>query len=356
MDRARLAHLLSRFPEVSVLVIGDFFLDKYLVIDRELGEPSLETGLEAYQVVTRRCSPGAAGTVTSNLRALGVKVAALGVIGEDGEGFDLKRGLAATGVDASLLIETPDRFTPTYTKPMMREPDGLAHELNRLDIQNRTATPDALQDRIIARLREAAPHVDGVIVADQVETPDFGVITARVRAALGALAEAYPQKVFFADSRAQIGLFRNVIVKPNRREAARALHPGWEGAVDRVMAEQCGRDLYERNRRPVYLTLSEEGLLLFTAGGCAHVPAVPVTGEIDPVGAGDSTTAGIVSALCVGATPEEAGVVGNLVASITVQQVGTTGTASPGQVMERFLRRKLWASASAKEARPGGWS
>lgn len=336
MDPERLAHLLNRFPEVSVLVVGDFFLDRYLVIDRGLGETSLETGLEAYQVIARRCAPGAAGTVTSNLRALGVRVAALGVIGEDGEGYELKRGLAATGVDASLLIETPDRFTPTYTKPMMREADGREHELNRLDIRNRTVTPGRLQDRVIARLKETAPRVDGVIVADQVEEPDFGVVTARVREAVAELGERFREKTFLADSRAHIGHFRHVIVKPNRREAARALHPGWEGAVDREMAERCGRALRERTRRPVYLTMSEEGLLLVSDGGAVEVPAVPLTGEIDPVGAGDSTSAGIVPALCAGATPEEAAIVGNFVASITVQQIGTTGTASREQVLRRF--------------------
>jgi sugar/nucleoside kinase (ribokinase family) len=54
------------------------------------------------------------------------------------------------------------------------------------------------------------------------------------------------------------------------------------------------------------------------------------------VGAGDSATAGIVSALLAGATRLEAAAVGNLVASITVQQLGTTGTASPAQVLARW--------------------
>lgn len=336
MNRTRLTHLLSRFPEVSVLVIGDFFLDQYLVIDPALSEPSLETGLEAYQVVARRCSPGAAGTVTSNLRALGVRTAALGVIGEDGEGYDLKQGLAATGVDTGLLIETPDRFTPTYTKPMVRERDGREREINRLDLQNRTPTPDALQGQVIDRLRKAVSQVHGIVVADQVETPDFGVVTARVREELAALAQRYPDKVFFADSRAHIGLFRNVTIKPNRREAVRALHATWDGEVDRATAERCGQALHERSRKPVFLTMSEEGILLFTDAGRAHIPAVPAPGETDPVGAGDSATAGIVSALCAGATPSEAALVGNLVASITLQQIGTTGTASPEEVLRRF--------------------
>ena len=72
MDRADVSQLLGRFGDVRIAVVGDFFLDKYLVVDPEIAETSIETGLEAYQVVGKRLSPGAAGTVTSNLAALGV--------------------------------------------------------------------------------------------------------------------------------------------------------------------------------------------------------------------------------------------------------------------------------------------
>src|SRR5512137_532700 len=92
-----LAGYLDRLPGLAIAVVGDFFLDKYLVIDRSLSEISLETGLESYQVVAKRCSPGAAGTVTSNLRALGVgSVYAVGLTGDDGEGYELRQGLART--------------------------------------------------------------------------------------------------------------------------------------------------------------------------------------------------------------------------------------------------------------------
>ena len=65
MNRDRLDALLDRLPAVRVLVVGDFFLDKYLIIDHQLAEVSLETGLEAHQVVEMRTSPGAAGTVAN---------------------------------------------------------------------------------------------------------------------------------------------------------------------------------------------------------------------------------------------------------------------------------------------------
>ena len=63
---------------------------------------------------------------------------------------------------------------------------------------------------------------------------------------------------------------------------------------------------------------------------------MPVEDPIDPTGAGDSATAGCVLALCAGATPAEAGVIGNLVASLTVQQLATTGTARPDQLPKRL--------------------
>jgi rfaE bifunctional protein kinase chain/domain len=345
MDQTRLDELLDRFPYLHVLVVGDFFLDKYLIIDRQFSEVSLETGLEAYQVVDIRHSPGAAGTVTSNLRALGVKVTALGVIGDDGQGYELRRGLTERGVDVEPLIQRADRFTPTYTKPMVREKDGREHEIQRLDIKNRSPMPAEVEDLVIGQLRALVPRVDGVILADQVPEANYGVITDRVRAEIGELALCHPEVVFAADSRVRIGLFQHIIVKPNAREATLAVRPDWAGEVnnepDLELARESGAELFRRNRKPVFLTVGAQGILLFTEAGCEHIPAVPVSGGIDIVGAGDSVMAGIVSALGSGAEPGEAALLGNLVASITIQQIGTTGTATPAQVREQFRQAKL---------------
>ena len=63
------------------------------------------------------------------------------------------------------------------------------------------------------------------------------------------------------------------------------------------------------------------------------VPGFPVAGPVDIVGAGDSATSGIVASLLAGASESEAATIGNLVASITVQVIGSTGTATPDQVL-----------------------
>ncbi|MFO7948403.1 MAG: carbohydrate kinase, partial [Armatimonadota bacterium] len=170
MTEARFISILQRFTDVSVAVVGDYFLDKYLIIDPDLSEPSLETGLEAFQVVDRRISPGAAGTVVSNLHALGIgAIHAIGLTGRDGEGFELRQGLSAWDVDMQHLLEHPGGFTPTYTKPMIKQPDEGEKESNRIDIVNREPLPADIQRAIIEAAEECLAAVDAIIIAEQIE-------------------------------------------------------------------------------------------------------------------------------------------------------------------------------------------
>lgn len=345
MDPRRLDQLLAGFEHTRVLVIGDYFLDKYLEIDRRLAETSLETGLEVHQVYQVRASPGAAGTVVCNLRALQVSVVALSVIGDDGEGYELLRGLTERGVDVTPLLRTPQRYTPTYTKPMMHEPDGRVHELSRLDIKNRAPLPADLEETVAERLRELAPSVDGIIIADQVPERNYGVITDTLRTVIADVAARNPRLIVAVDSRMRIGEFRNVILKPNEHEAARALDCDSAGGITMEQSRANARALSERTGKPVFLTVGARGGLACTAQGCSHIAPVLVEGEIDIVGAGDSTMAGIVSALCCGATLEEAALVGQLVASVTIKCLGTTGTASQEQVRAALAR---WRAAHVR--------
>jgi len=348
MTRERLDQILSRFADTAVAVLGDFFLDRYLEIDPALSEISLETGLEARQVVAVRSQPGAAGTIVANLRALGVgTVVCVGFVGDDGEGFELVRGLRALGAQTDHLLVRSDRFTPTYCKPVLRAPDGSGRELERLDTKNREPLPPDLQEALAEAVRDLAPRLNAVIAQDQVHEPECGAITSRMRQALAELAEQHPKVVWFGDSRARIGDYRNLIVKPNREEACRAVHPD-SPVHDAQEVKKCAAALARRVGKPVYLTLGAEGMALVTPERVQPIPTARLAGELDIVGAGDSATAGIVSALCAGASPEEAGIIGNIVASITVQQIGTTGAASQDQVRQQFAAHEdVWRELPA---------
>ncbi len=98
--------------------------------------------------------------------------------------------------------------------------------------------------------------------------------------------------------------------------------------------ETCGAELQCRTHRPVLITVGAHGSKLFDENGCMDIPGVNVDGPIDTVGAGDSVIAGFTAALCAQASPSQAAQIGNLVAAVTIQQIGVTGTASPNQVIE----------------------
>jgi rfaE bifunctional protein kinase chain/domain len=337
MNESRLVHLLSRFSDVKLIVLGDYFLDSYLVLDRSLSEISVETGLEAYQVASTRKSPGAAGTVVSNLRALGVNVFALGLYGDDGNGYDLHKRLVENHVDISGLIQVPGYATPTYIKPMMREADGCEHELNRMDIKQRSPLSASLENKVIDRMRSLLPNADGMLVVDQVQERNCGVITTRVREELQQLALSDPNKVIVADSRQFLSEFKSILLKVNIEEAALAAgHKMHLKETFHSFAERCGRELIAQSGKPVIITLGSEGIFLLESPDAKGVliPARKVTGPIDIVGAGDSVNAAFGAALCSGASLVEAGYLATLVAAIVVQQIGVTGTASPQQIID----------------------
>lgn len=337
MSAERLDEILAAFEHLRIAVLGDFFLDKYLDIDPVLAEVSIETGKTAHQVVATRHSPGAAGTVVCNLAALGVgTLHAVGFCGEDGEGYDLQKDLESLGCTTTHLHATSQSMTPTYLKPRDKTTPGLDGEHSRYDTKNRQVTDPAIQQTVIASLDAILPQVDAVIALDQVEEAECGVITSTVRDALAEQAQQYPNVVFWADSRLRIRLFRSVMIKPNQFEAVGIENPppGEEIESDRLLKAITA--MRAETGAPICVTRGPHGMVV-TDPEPTIVPGVTVDDPIDPTGAGDSATAGAVAALCAEASLPEAALIGNLVASITVKQLATTGTASREQVRKQLL-------------------
>src|SRR6185503_6233838 len=143
----RLEEITSRYSKLRIALVGDVCLDRYFEIDPERQEISIETNLPVHNVTRVRCQPGATGTILNNLVALGVgTIYPVAIIGRDGEGFELRRALQkARGVKLDHLLETPERHTFTYSKPLLIHKNRAPEELNRLDAKNWTTTPEHLQ-------------------------------------------------------------------------------------------------------------------------------------------------------------------------------------------------------------------
>jgi rfaE bifunctional protein kinase chain/domain len=327
--------LAERYARLRLAVVGDFCLDRYLEIDPARQERSLETGRVVHNVVRVRSQAGAAGTILNNLVALGVgEINAVGFAGIDGEGFELRRALAALpGVRLEHFLDAEQVRTFTYCKPLVLHPDRPPEELERLDSKNRLATPDDLQDRLIRAVESLAARVDAFILMDQVDLADTGVITRRLRDTFAAITQRRPELLVFADSRRGLRDFPPLTFKMNRAELRSLIGAAHELEPEEV--RQAAALLAKRNGRAVIVTLAEQGLLGAEPNGAiTHVAALPVRGPIDIVGAGDAVTANLAAALAAGAILPKALTLANAAASVVIHQLGTTGTASLEQIQQ----------------------
>ena len=97
MNADRFEAITAKYSQLRVAVVGDFCLDRYLEIDPARTETSIETDLPVYNVANVRAQPDVAGTEFQFFAALGIgTLYPVGFAGEDGEGYELCRALAAT--------------------------------------------------------------------------------------------------------------------------------------------------------------------------------------------------------------------------------------------------------------------
>jgi rfaE bifunctional protein kinase chain/domain len=313
------AEILAEFPKLRVLVVGDVCLDRWCRYDPALADPSRETGIPRVGVVSTEVTPGAAGTIANNLAALGAgHIAILGMVGNDGFGYELRGALSARGIATDLLVDAPGVPTFTYTKLINR--DTEAEDLPRIDFVYTRELPEQVDRELVARFARVAADHDVILVSDQAETELGGVVTPRMRDAV-----CRAPGLVWVDSRQRPEHFRGAVVKPNQQEA--------EAASQRLLGcVDYGEFRRRIEARALVVTHGGKGALVVTAEGEHWVGTRPVENPVDICGAGDSFSAGAALTMKVTGDPVRAAEFGNRVASITIMKKGT-GTATPAEVL-----------------------
>jgi D-beta-D-heptose 7-phosphate kinase/D-beta-D-heptose 1-phosphate adenosyltransferase len=333
-----LPDLIDRLPEVEVLVVGDVILDRY--VGGETRRLCREAPVPVVSLGDRLEVPGGAGNTAANVAALGGRVELLSVIGGDDAGVRLRGALADAGVGTRHLLTASGRSTLVKTRVSVG-----SQMLARLDEGSDGPLDAAVEDRLIARLRERFPGVDAVVVSDY----RSGVVTPRVIDALAELQARAPQLVVVDAKRASA--YRHVgvtAVKPNYPEAAALLEagrPGDDGRVDRI--EEEGARLLELTGADIAaVTLDSEGALVFERG---RPPHRTYSEPVDPrlaTGAGDTFTSAFTLALAARAHTPAAAELASMAAAVVVRQPGTTSCS----VQE--LRAELWREDKHVDAGP----
>ena len=337
MTLARLEEILDRIRGARIGIAGDFCLDAYWDVDTGEREMSLETGKPTHGVRSQRYAPGGAGNVACNLAALGAgAVRAFGVIGPDMFGRELESLLAQRGIDTSGLIAQEEGWqTAVYAKPYRAE-----QEQERIDFGRWNAMQS--ESRLDALVRRALPGLHAFVVNQQLST---GIHSGAMIRALNGCARENPSLPFVLDARTMNGSFTGMISKLNAKEAARvAAGPdgtaeGGDASPAAELLRRATRAISARTGKPVFVTRGDEGILLFDGNRFADIPALPLTGPVDTVGAGDTAVSAIAACLAAGGTPLEAGELANLAAAVTVQKLKETGAATPEEIL-RAARRE----------------
>ena len=328
MSQQRLDAILGHMNQARVGLIGDICLDVYWHADMRKSELSRETPHFPLPIVRERMSPGAGGNVVANLATLQpAALQVISVVGRDWRGTELLRLFAGLGLDTSAIVVDPQQTTNAYIKPLRAGISDLVYEDPRLDFANFALIEAMVEDELIDKLNQSAASLDVLCVSDQMR---FGVITARVRDHICRLANQ--GLCVLVDSRDRIELFHNVLLKPNEVEGARAVGMNATDLHGVSDLAKVASHLTHQQKSPVIMTIGAHGALYADGEYISHISAPSVEGPIDICGAGDSFLAGLAMALAAGADRSEAARIGNLCSSVTIRQIGTTGTATREQI------------------------
>jgi len=321
--------ILDDITTVRIAVVGDFCLDAYWFIDETMGEISVETNLLTRPVRQQRYSLGGAGNVACNLAAMNIKdVRAFGVIGTDPFETEMLRIMKDTGIDTRILLFQEALWHPhTYAKPYVHD-----REQNRVDFGNYNRLSEITADLLISNLTGEIAGMDVILINQQVPS---GIHTEYFRKRLLEVIRSFPEKLFVTDSRQFNDYYEGTIRKMNDTEAVRlcGIKKGPDDLVLRAEVVDAARILYDRYRKPLFITLGNKGSLTIDQSGISEIPGLLILSKVDTVGAGDSYLAGAAAALAAGYDMGVAATLGTFVAGVTVQKLYQTGTATPQEIL-----------------------
>jgi rfaE bifunctional protein kinase chain/domain len=310
-----LAGLLPSFERAEVVVVGDFVADEYVYGETE--RISREAPVLIVRYESSELKAGGAGNAAQNLAALGVKVRAVGIVGDDALGTALLDELEGGGIDVSGMLRVPGRRTEAKTRILAGGRSSRRQQMIRLDRSPREPLPAVIQRRIVRELEKQGKGARTILASDY----GSGTLHADAIEALRRLKKAgVPVCV---DSRYALRAYTGLtMVKPNEveLEAASGVPLGEPGAL-----EHAARTLQRRVDCEVLLvTRGRNGMSVFRKGlPPVHIAAHGSQDAVDVTGAGDTVAATFSAGLAAGGDPVSAARLANIAGALVVQKPGT---------------------------------
>ena len=311
----------QRFPQASILVIGDLILDHY--VWGRVSRISPEAPVPVVHVESESVRLGGAANVFNNILALGGKADLCGMIGSDEAGRVLLKELGAKRSGRGGIVIDQER--PTIKKCRV-----IAHnqQIVRYDVERKGDLRPQLQKRILRYVESRMRELNCLVVSDYAK----GIVTAGLMAELSRLAALRKVPIIVDPKVEHFGFYKGVtLITPNHLEATQAA--GLHGDGDQTIQE-AGEIIRQRlGCQSVLVTRGEKGMSLFEGEGVSwHIPT-QAQQVYDVTGAGDTVVSTLALALSTGASMRDAAALANRAAGIVVGMIGTA-TVSAKQLME----------------------
>jgi sugar/nucleoside kinase (ribokinase family) len=234
-------------------------------------------------------------------------VSTAGAIGTDPAGDLLLSLLDRANIDTCLVVRKPD--VPTSMSVLPIRPNGERPALHLLGANLAYTLDDVNWDAVAAADHI---HLGGV----EMLGPDFAVRIlkhARENGVMTSVDLIAPGGMGTFDLIAPALAYTDYLL-PNEDQVL-----GFTGADD--LDDGCRR-LLDAGARLLAVTCGADGALVVSGEGKQRVPAFTID-VVDTTGCGDAFSAGFVYAIHSGRTPHEAAVLGNAVAALVAQGLGS---------------------------------
>jgi D-beta-D-heptose 7-phosphate kinase/D-beta-D-heptose 1-phosphate adenosyltransferase len=323
-DRTR--EILRRFPQASILIVGDVMLDHFVMgrvnrISPEAPVPVVEHDRDDYRA-------GGAANVAHNVLALGGVAELVGVIGADDAARRLTDELGTRGIGTSGLVT--DRSRPTTTK--LRIVTERNQQVARVDYESDEDVAGAVEESIRQRIGQLAGASGAIVISDYLK----GVVTRAIVEDMVAASRRRRVPMLIDPKIPHIDHYRGAtLVTPNHHEAEVATHMRVRTDEDAARVAVVFRERAACEH--VLITRGERGMSLLEGSQVTHFPSM-AREVADVTGAGDTVIATLALSVAAGASFAEAASLANHAAGIVVSRFGAA-TASPRELIDAVIRQ-----------------
>ncbi|TIX24630.1 D-glycero-beta-D-manno-heptose-7-phosphate kinase [Mesorhizobium sp.] len=301
---------IARFGQATVLVVGDFILDRFVngVIERispEAPIPVLHGRGEASTM-------GGAGNVVANIVSLGASAVPVSVIGADAAGDNLVRMLRELGADTSGLSQERGRMTSSKSRF-----SALNQQVLRFDEEDIKPLGAAERADLMRHFRAALTRADIVILSDYGK----GILLDGVAGDLIAICREAGKPVLVDPKGRDYARYAGATaITPNRKELGEAVGRA-VFSDDEIVGAARGL-ITAHGFDFVVATRSEKGMSVIGFDEARHI-ATQAREVFDVSGAGDTVIASFALALAVGADTVMAASIANAAGGVVVGKRGT---------------------------------